>query len=181
MEKPTILAISGSLRAGSFNTIILETIAEAFADIADIRLRTIGELPHYNEDLDGALSPDTVVSIREDVANAAGLILATPEYNHGISGVLKNALDWLSRPRFGAPLIGKPVLNITSSVAFIGGVRAHQQLNETLLSIPARIVLRPQAVIPSVHEKIADGRLVDDAIIQFLREGVEEMLDMANA
>lgn len=181
MSKPVLLAISGSLRQHSFNTIILRTLADEFVDIADIRLYPIEGLPHYNEDLDGENSPKPIVRVRRAVAEAHGLILATPEYNHGISGVLKNALDWLSRPRFGAPLVGKPVLNITSSVAFIGGVRAHQQLNETLLSIPARIVLRPQAVIPSVHEKIVDGRFVDSTVLQFLRESVLEMLEMEPA
>ena len=179
--KPVVVAISGSLRSGSFNTIILETLVEELADLADIRLHTIADIPLYNEDNDGKNSPDTVVRLRDAVRGAAGVILATPEYNHGMSGVLKNALDWLSRPHFGAALVGKPVVNITSSVAFIGGVRAHAQLHETLLAIPAKIVLRPPAVIPSVHEKIAEGRFVDELALEFIRQSVKEMLEMREA
>ncbi|WP_253075555.1 NAD(P)H-dependent oxidoreductase [Bradyrhizobium sp. 187] len=88
--------------------------------------------------------------------------MVSPEYNHGMSGVLKNGLDWASRPYGRSVLRGKPVLTMTASPAFTGGVRAQQQMNETLASIPARPVLRPQIVIGGVHEKVSDGRLVDE-------------------
>ncbi len=177
--KPLILAISGSLRQRSFSTAILRTIAEEFADLVNIHVRTLDDIPMYNEDNDGDKSPDVIVKLRDVARDAAGVIFATPEYNHGMSGAMKNAIDWLSRPYFGSPLVNKPVLNITSSPAFIGGVRAHSEFNEAMLSILARIVLRPAAVIPAVHEKIVDDRLIDGPTLRFLRESVEELLRMA--
>jgi hypothetical protein len=83
--------------------------------------------------------------------------MVSPEYNHGMSGVLKNSLDWASRPYGRSVLRGRPVLTMTASPAFTVGVRAQQQMNETLASIPARPVLRPQIVIGGVHERSATG------------------------
>jgi chromate reductase, NAD(P)H dehydrogenase (quinone) len=107
--------------------------------------------------------------------------MISPEYNHGISGVLKNALDWASRPYGRSALRGKAVLTITTSPAFTGGVRAQQQMNETLVAIPARLVLRPQIVIGGVHEKVSDGRLVDEASLRFAIAGVDDLLDEVRA
>jgi chromate reductase len=94
-----------------------------------------------------------------------------------MSGVLKNALDWASRPYGRSTLMRKPVLTMTASPAFTGGVRAQQQMNETLVSIPARPVLRPQIVIGSVHEKVRDGRLIDEAALSFALAGVDDLLE----
>ena len=98
-----------------------------------------------------------------------------------MSGVLKNSLDWASRPYGCSVLRGKPVLTITASPAFTGGVRAQQQMNETLASIPARPVLRPQIVIGDVHEKVRDGRLVDEATLRFALAGVDDLLEEIRA
>jgi chromate reductase len=90
---------------------------------------------------------------------------------------LKNALDWASRQYGQSTLMRKPVLTMTASPAFTGGVRAQQQMNETLLSIPARPVLRPQIVIGGVHEKVRDGRLIDEAVLSFALAGVDDLLE----
>ena len=105
----------------------------------------------------------------------------SPEYNHGMSGVLKNAVDWASRPFRRSVLKGKPVLTMTASPAFTGGVRAQQQMNETLASIPARPVFRPQIVIGGVHEKVRDGRLIDEAAIGFALAGVDDLVEEIRA
>lgn len=175
MRKHRLLGISGSLREQSYNTIILETLAETLGERASMSLFPLDEVPHYNEDLDTDTPPSTVSSFRAAIEQADGLIIATPEFNHGLPGVLKNALDWASRPRGRAALIMKPVLTITSSLAITGGVRAHAQLNETLLSIAARIVVRPQAVIGVVHQKVRDGRLADEATLKFLSASAEHL------
>jgi len=107
--------------------------------------------------------------------------MISTEYNHGISRVLKNALDWASRPHGRSALPGKPVLTMTASPAFTGGARAQQQLNETLSAIPARAVLRPQIVIAGVHEKVRDGRLFDEATLRFALAGVDDRLDKIRA
>jgi chromate reductase, NAD(P)H dehydrogenase (quinone) len=102
----------------------------------------------------------------------------TPEYNHGIPGVLKNALDWASRPFGKSVLIDKPVLVISVSPAFTGGVRAQAQVNETLLSIPARIVAGPQVVIGGVAAKMRDG-VIDQSFLSFALEALDRLVAMS--
>jgi chromate reductase len=118
-----------------------------------------------------------VRALRSAIAAADGVIMISPEYNHGMSGVLKNALDWASRPYGRSALRDKPALTMTTSPAFTGGVRAQQQMNETLISIPARLVLRPQIVIGGVHEKVRDGRLIDEAVLGFALAAVDDLFE----
>ena len=181
MTLPSLIGLSGSLRRESYNTIILESLIELLAGRAVMAIHLMHDLPHYNQDRDTVPAPEAVARLRAAVAAADGVIVATPEFNHGIPGTLKNALDWLSRPRGEAALTGKPVLTITSSLAVTGGVRAHAQLNETLLSIASRLVVRPQAVVGSVHEKVRGRRLVDRETLNFLSNGADDMIRMIGA
>src|SRR3981189_648819 len=96
-------------------------------------------------------------------------------------GGLKNALDWASRPDGRSALKSKPVLTMTASPAFTGGVRAQQQMNETLASIPARPVLRLQTVIGGGHEKVRDGRLIDETALGFALAGVDDLIEEIRA
>jgi chromate reductase len=138
-------------------------------------------MPLYNEDDDGDDAPESVCALRSAIETSEGVIMISPEYNHGMSGVLKNALDWASRPYGRSALRGKPVLTMTASPAFTGGVRAQQQMSETLVSIPARLVLRPQIVIGGVHEKVRDGRLIDEAALRFALEGIDDLIQEIGA
>lgn len=176
---PRILAISGSLRRESFSTAILRTLGESLGDGVDYRLFHLGGIPLYNQDDDTATPPGEVALLRQAIAEADGIIIASPEFNYGIPGVLKNALDWASRPYARSTLIGKPVLIVTSSPAFTGGVRAQAPLVETLHAIAARPLARAQIVIGLVHEKITGGRLTDAAALAFLKDGVADLLRAA--
>jgi chromate reductase len=176
VRKLHLLGISGSLRRGSYNTAILVSIAEAVQANATFEVFPLNDIPPYDQDLDTVVAPSRVAALRAAVAVADGLVIASPEYNAGISGVLKNALDWISRPYGKSTLTGKPVLTITSSPASTGGARAQAQLNETLTAIAAQIVLRPQAVIGSAHEKITAGKLTDAHSLTFLMSGVDDLL-----
>ncbi len=162
-----LLGISGSLRRGSFSTAVLETLSAEVAATARTDFADIGALPHYDQDLDGAAAPEAVTRLRRQIDEADGLVVVSSEFNYGIPGVLKNAIDWASRPAFASPLKGKPVLIVTSSPAFTGGVRAQQQLREVFSATLARPVPTPEVVIAQVHTKIADGRLTDRATIDF--------------
>lgn len=170
---PKILGICGSLRKDSNSLAILETLAELLKDKVVFSIQRLDEVPLYNQDLDTAVPLPAVAALRTAIGAADGIVMVTPEFNYGVPGVVKNALDWASRPYGQSTLTGKPVLPITSSPAFTGGVRAFAQLNETLLSIGSRIVLGPQIVIGSVHEKISGGRLVDRATLDFLSKNIE--------
>ncbi|WP_118137635.1 NADPH-dependent FMN reductase [Oceanicella sp. SM1341] len=174
--KVKLLGISGSIRRASFNAAILKGLADSIADRAALELFPLHDIPLYDEDKDTATPPEAVARLRAAIGAADGLVIATPEYNHGMSGVLKNALDWASRPFGQSTLTGKPVLTLSSSPAATGGVRAQAQLNETLTAIGAPLVLRPQAVVGAVHDKIRDGRLVDAATLGFLSEGIDDLL-----
>ncbi len=175
-NKARLLGISGSIRRDSFNTAILNNVASIIEDQATLTLFPLNEIPLYNQDLDGSSTPSSVSSMREAIGEADGVIIATPEYNHGMSGVLKNALDWASRPFGASTLTGKPVLTLSSSPASTGGVRAQAQLNDALIAIAAQLALRPQIVIASAHQRVQDGRLTDEATIKFLRAGVDDLL-----
>jgi chromate reductase len=175
-DRPRLLALSGSLRSQSFTNAILHSLREAVAGEAEVEILTLGDLPFYNEDLDTETPPAAVAALREAIARADGLIVATPEYNYSLPGLVKNALDWASRPYGRATIGGKPVVTITSSPAFTGGARVQGQLTELLFAIGARPLQRPQTVIGSVHEKIEQGRLTEPATLAFAVGAVRDLI-----
>ena len=176
-----ILGLSGSLRRASNSTAVLRSLKDAIEPDVALDIFSLNELPLYNEDDDDEQSPQSVRALRSAIDTSDGVIMISPEYNHGMSGVLKNALDWASRPHGRSALRDKPVLIMTASPAFTGGARAQQQMNETLLAIPARLVRRPQVVIAGVHEKVCNGRLSDAGTLRFALEAIEDLLDEIRA
>jgi chromate reductase len=181
MTQLRLLGLSGSLRRASNSTAVLRGLQDAVAPKARLDVFSLHGLPLYNEDDDGEYAPESVRALRSAIETTDGVIMVSPEYNHGMSGVLKNSLDWASRPYGRSVLSGKPVLTMTASPAYTGGVRAQQQMNETLASIPARPVLRPQIVIGSVHEKVRNGRLVDETTLHFALAGVDDLIEEIQA
>ena len=171
-----LLGLSGSIRKASTNTIILRSLAERLGAKASMTVFPLNDVPVYNGDLEGEHLPDAVRALKAAITEADGLILCAPEYNHGIPGMLKNALDWASRPVFVSPLRDKPVLLMTSSPGYVGGARAHAQMHETLASTLSRVVLRPQVVIAGVTQKIVDGKLADTATIDFCLQAIDDLL-----
>ena len=179
MRTVRLAGLSGSLRKNSHNTAVLRTLQEQLPQLrsdAELTPVSLGELPLYNGDLEGPELPAAVADFRAAVQAADGLVLCSPEYNAGTSGVLKNALDWASRPNNASPLKGKPVLIMSCSPGFTGGARAHAQLREALASTLSRVVVHPPVVIAGVHEKIKDGRLVDASNIQFALGAIAALL-----
>lgn len=166
-----LLAISGSLRKQAYSSAVLHALADATAAEAQFFYADIGDLPLFNQDLYVEPLPAGVERFRRQIAAADALVICSPEYNHGIPGVLKNALDWVSRPHNGSPLRDKPVLIVTASPAVTGGVRAQYQIRETLVSALARPVNTPEIVIGQVNTKILDGAFVDAASIAFASAG----------
>lgn len=170
-----LLGLPGSLRKSSNSLAVLLGLQSVLLDTAALEIRSLN-LPLYNQDEDGPASPPAVVALRQAVAASDGLVIVTPEYNYGMSGVLKNALDWLSRPYGKSAMVGKPALVISVSPAITGGVRAQGQLHMTLLGMSARIVPGPQVVIGSARDKIRDGVLTDEATLAFTRAAIERLL-----
>jgi len=170
-----LLGVSGSLRSNAYSTAVLRALAVAAGQRAIFDYADIGTLPHFNQDLYVEPLPETVAQFRQQIERCDGLVISSPEYNHGIPGVLKNALDWASRPHNGSPLKGKSVLIVTSSPAFTGGARAQYQIRETLVSALARPVSTAEIVVGMVGTKIVDGRLIDPATTEFARNSFETM------
>jgi len=181
MPQFRLLGLSGSLRRASNSTAVLRGLQDALGFRAALDILPPHAIPLYNEDDDAEHAPESVRSLRSAIDASDGMIMISPEYNHGMSGVLKNALDWASRPYGRSVLKSKPVLTMTASPGFTGGVRAQQQMNETLASIPARPVFRPQIVIGGVHEKVRDGRLIDEAALSFALAGVDDLIEEIRA
>jgi len=147
-----ILGISGSLRKESFNTRLLELARSCLPAEVDFLVHTCDSLPLYNQELDGPEKPVAVNELLELIANADGLLIATPEYNYGIPGVLKNAVDWASRPAFKSVLKDRPTAILSASPSQVGGVRAQQQLKMVLGSTLTPIFPAPDFCVPFVHQ-----------------------------
>jgi chromate reductase len=164
-----ILAISGSLREGSFNTSLLRAALEAAPEGVELELWDgIGELPLYQEDLEGDV-PESVRRLREDWAAADAILFATPEYNGSVPGGLKNAIDWASRPRLDAVLRNKPVAVIGASTGQFGALWAQQDLKRILGIAGARVV-GTEIPVSRAHERFDhEGRLLDGELFEQLR------------
>ncbi|WP_024509416.1 NAD(P)H-dependent oxidoreductase [Bradyrhizobium sp. ARR65] len=180
VAKAHFVGVAGSLRKASYSSAVLSSLRDHAAEMATLEILDL-RLPLYSEDDDGAATPEAVRDFRQAIGASDGVVIVTPEYNHGIPGVLKNALDWASRPFGRSVLIGKPVLAMSVSPAFTGGVRAHAQVNETLLAIQARIVPGPQVVIGSVAEKIRDGILVDESCQRFALAALDRLIKISGS
>ena len=170
-----IAGISGSLRQASFSTSLIKLLAHHLQPAIELSLVDIREVPLYNEDLDGDNKPAAVQAVNAAIAQADGVLFVTPEYNHGVPGVLKNTLDWVSRPVFNSVLKGKPVSIISSSLAFTGGVRAQYQLRETLTSMHAHVVTGPEVVVGGIHTKFQEEAFVDQATLDFMLSSIDRL------
>ncbi len=144
---------------------------------ADLEASPYNDLQHYNRDEDLAEPLPAVQSPRTAIADVEGLIIVKPDFNHGIPGGLKDALGSASRPG-SAALTDKAALNITCSPAVTGGVRAHAQLHDALLSCGSRIVVRPQAVIGMGHPTLVDDELIDDASLALFDAPLADLIAM---
>lgn len=128
MAETKVLVLVGSLRAASLNRQLAEVAVESAPEGVTVRVADgLGELPFYNEDLDNESISDAVVALRQIAGDADAILAVTPEYNGTIPAVLKNAIDWLSRPYGAGAVVGKPVAVIGTAVGQYGGVWAHDE------------------------------------------------------
>jgi chromate reductase len=155
-----VLAISGSLRRDSHNTALLRAAAEHLPPDVELELwEGLRDVPPYDQDDDAEPAPPAVAALREAVAAADAVLIATPEYNHSIPGALKNALDWASRPFATNAFRGKPVAVIGASAGLFGAVWAQAELRKVLAAMGARVV-EGELGVGLAAEKFEDGTLV---------------------
>ena len=171
-----LIGMSGSLRTGSYSNAVLETLREKFAGRAELEVYDLAPIPAYNQDFEGDKRPPVVKKLLADIAEADGMVLCAPEFNHSIPGVLKNAIDWASRPAFQSVLAYKHVAIMATSRGPLGGARCLEHLRVALDSCLSRIALAREVLITAADTKIKDGRLVDETSLGFACGAVEALL-----
>ncbi|GAB0116536.1 NADPH-dependent FMN reductase [Acidisoma sp. 7E03] len=175
-QRLTVTGIAGSIRRQAYSQAALRSLAALLPAQTNYAELAIGAFPHYDQDLDGEAAPAAVADARARIAASDAVLIVTPEFNHGIPGVLKNALDWLSRPAFTSCFVGKPVLFASIGPGALGGVRAQYQLRETLAAMLCRMAPLKELIVPEIAEKISEGRLTDARTIAHFDAALERFL-----
>jgi len=162
MSEPIkLVAFCGSLRKASFNRMALNAFAERLPAGASLQTIEIGDWPLYDADVQAKGFPAPVQAAQQAMLAADGIVLVSPEYNYGPSGVLKNAIDWLSRTT-PQPFAAKPVAIFGASGGLLGTARAQYQLRQAMVFLDGRPVNKPEVMIGQAQNKFTDGKLADE-------------------
>lgn len=171
-----ILGFAGSLRASSYNRALLWVASEEAPETMTVETFDLANIPLYNQDVEEQGDPEPVAQFKDAIDCCDGVLIATPEYQHGISGVLKNALDWASRPAGRSVMRGKPVAIMGASPSPIGTARSHLQLRHTLNYLQADMVFRPELLVAHAREKFDDaGHFTDEDGRKLMTELLEAL------
>ena len=173
-----VVGFSGSLRRGSLNSAALRALTTlAPADLA-IDIFDLSPIPLYNDDLrTNEGYPEGVQSFRDALKAVDGVLIATPEYNYSIPGVLKNAIDWASRPP-EQPFDGKPIAILGASPGALGSARAQYHLRQCFIYLNGQVMNRPEVMIGAANSKFdADGNLTDQGTADFLKKFLAAFAD----
>ena len=172
-----VLGISGSLRQASFNSAALRAAQELAPEGMTIDIFSIRDIPLYDEDERAKGFPAPVLALRDAIKAADALLLATPEYNYSTSGVLKNAIDWASRPP-EQPFDGKPIAIMGVSGGIFGTARAQYQLRQMFIFMNGHILNKPEVMIGGAGSRFdAAGKLTDEATRGFVKAQLEALRD----
>lgn len=164
-----IIAIAGSLRRASYNHALLRAASSLAPAGMEITIFDLKEVPLYNADIEEHGDPVAVAALKAAIFAADGVLMATPEYNHGVPAVMKNAVDWASRPPGKAPLGGKPVGIIGASPGMTGSARGQSQLRQAFEFTNSFCMPQPELLVFKAHEKFDDaGNLTDAATMHYL-------------
>jgi chromate reductase len=162
--KLRVLGIAGSLRSASLNRGLLRAAQELAPDGTEIQPFDLAPVPPYNGDVEAKGDPEPVAALKTAIREADGLLFSTPEYNYGVPGVLKNAIDWASRPPASSPLRGKPAALMGASPGMGGTIRAQLQLRQAFVFTQTLAMLQPEVLVARAGEKFdAQGNLTDEA------------------
>jgi chromate reductase len=166
----SVLGICGSLRKASFNHAALNTAIELKPAGMSVAVADISQIPLYDEDVRAQGFPAPVETLRQQIKAADALLFACPEYNYSMSGVLKNAIDWASRPP-DQPFAGKPVAILSAAAGMAGGARAQMHLRHSCVFLDMHPLNKPEVLIFQAQNKFdADGRLTDDVARGLIRD-----------
>lgn len=166
----TIAGLCGSLRKGSFNRLALGIFAQNLPEGAKVAPVEIGDFPLYNQEILEAGVPAAVAKARDVIHAADAVVIATPEYNYSTSGVLKNAIDWLSRTT-PQPFAVKPIALLGASMGVLGTARAQYHLRQIMVFLDGRPINKPEVMIGAAHTKFgSDGVLNDEAAVKLIKD-----------
>jgi len=161
-SKVKVLGFAGSLREDSYNKMLLNAAIELKPDNVELETFDLEGIPLFNQDQEEQ-PPKRVKEFKEKIKAADALFIATPEYNYSVPGVLKNAIDWASRPYGDNVFDEKPVAVMSASEGMLGGARAQYHLRQTLISLNMHPLNRPEVIVSQIDEKIdANGKVVDE-------------------
>lgn len=173
-----ILGLAGSLRKASYNRGLLRAAQELAPEGVDIQTFDLTPVPLYNEDVEAQGDPEPVRELKQAIAAADALLIASPEYNYTVSGVLKNALDWASRPPQQPGLKAKPVAIMGASTGRFGTARGQLNLRQVLLATGCHVLPAPEVYVARAPEGFdADGNLQDPRTRERVRALVEALVD----
>lgn len=181
MKVIKILGFGGSLRKGSFSKELLEAgcILDSAADVCPSEatfeiFHEIGEFPLYSQDLEANM-PDIVKKFKKKIKEADAILIATPEYNFSVPGYLKNAIDWATRPYGENSFDDKAGAIMSASPGMLGGVKAQYALRQICVFLNLHLLNKPEIIVPSIHEKMKDGKLTDEHTKKKIHELMEAL------
>lgn len=180
MSKSTsILGFAGSLREGSYNKALLRAAMEFLPEDATLVVFDLEGIPPFNQDLEAKM-PEKVKEFKAKIKTADALLIATPEYNYSVPGILKNAIDWASRPPEDNSFEGKPVAIMSASTGMIGGARAQYHLRQTFVCLDMHPISRPEVIVTFAPQKIDEnGRVTDETTRKAIRKLLEKLVAWA--
>lgn len=170
METIAICGIAGSLRKGSYNRALLRAARELAPEDMEIEIfDRVSQIPLFDQDVEDRGDPEAVTALKRAIADADGLLLVTPEYNHGVPGVMKNVVDWASRPPRKSSMDGKPTGIMGATPGMTGTARAQSMLRQSLVFTNSPALLQPEVLVARAREKFdEEGRLTDERTREFL-------------
>ncbi len=176
-----ILAFAGSLRKDSYNKALIRAAKELAPSIMDIQIFDLEGIPLYNADLEAEGDPEQVAGFKNAIRQADGLLIATPEYNHGVAAVSKNAIDWASRPPKNAPLNQKPIGILGASPGLTGSARGQSQLRQAFGFTNSYCMPQPEILVYRAHQKFDEtGKLTDENTRIYLSRYMEALYEWVN-
>ena len=178
MSKPVrILGIAGSLRRESYNRAALRAATQLVPEGATIDVFELDDIPGFNQD-EEQNPPAKVAELKRLVREADAILFVTPEYNYSIPGVLKNAIDWASRPYGDSAWNGKPAAMMGASIGSIGTARAQYHLRQMMVFLNMFPINQPEVMIANAQDRFdAQGNLTDDATKEFIRQLLQNLIE----
>ncbi|MDG6995546.1 MAG: NAD(P)H-dependent oxidoreductase [Nitrososphaerota archaeon] len=174
-----ILGFAGSLRKASFNKMLLNHAFKLLPQGCVMEIFDLEGIPIFNQDFENT-PPPTVIKFKERIRANDALLIATPEYNYSIPGILKNAIDWASRPPSDNVFNGKPVALMSASNGMLGGARAQYHLRQSFVTLNMFPVNKPEVIVSFAKDKFdRDGRLADDASSKFMSELLANLVSLS--